>query len=158
VLYLVYTIHVVVCVFLILVVLLQQGKGADLSVFGGGSTQTAFGARGAATLLHKLTVVSFIIFIVTTMSIAFLQGGAKKASVMGKVMEEEQKEQTAPIAPEAPKKSSEAGQQAPAESAPSAPAPASTNAQPGAQPPAEAAPPPAPPASQSPPASAPSPQ
>ena len=74
----------IVCLFLILVVLLQQGKGADLSVFGGGSTQTAFGARGAATLLHKLTVVSFVIFIVTTMSIAFLQGGAKKASVMAR--------------------------------------------------------------------------
>ena len=54
--YLLYAIHVLVCVFLILVVLLQQGKGADLSVFGGGSTQTAFGARGATTLLHKLTV------------------------------------------------------------------------------------------------------
>jgi preprotein translocase subunit SecG len=74
VIYLLYSIHVVVCVFLILVVLLQQGKGADLSVFGGGSTQTAFGARGATTLLHKLTVASFVIFIVTTVSIAFFQG------------------------------------------------------------------------------------
>ena len=45
-LYLVYAIHVIICLFLILVVLLQQGKGADLSVFGGGSTQAAFGARG----------------------------------------------------------------------------------------------------------------
>ena len=57
-LYALYTIHVVICLFLIMVVLLQQGKGADLSVFGGGGTQTAFGARGAATLLHKLTVFS----------------------------------------------------------------------------------------------------
>ena len=61
--YLLYVVHVLVCVFLILVVLLQQGKGADLSVFGGGTTQTAFGARGATTLLHKLTVASFVIFI-----------------------------------------------------------------------------------------------
>ena len=60
--------------FLILVVLLQQGKGADLSVFGGGSTQTAFGARSATTLLHKLTVASFVIFIVTTVSIAIVKG------------------------------------------------------------------------------------
>ena len=74
--YVVYTIHVVICFFLILVVLLQQGKGADLSVFGGGSTQTAFGARGAATLLHKLTVAGFIGFIVTTMTIGFLQSGS----------------------------------------------------------------------------------
>ncbi|RPH57806.1 preprotein translocase subunit SecG, partial [bacterium] len=66
---LLYTIHVLVCIFLILVVLLQQGKGADLSVFGGGSTQTAFGARGATTLLHKLTVGSFIVFTLTTLAI-----------------------------------------------------------------------------------------
>ena len=71
--YLFYAIHVIVCLFLILVVLLQQGKGADLSVFGGGSTQTAFGARGAATVLHKLTVICFVVFIVTTMSIAIMK-------------------------------------------------------------------------------------
>jgi preprotein translocase subunit SecG len=74
VIYLLYALHILVCVFLILVVLLQQGKGADLSVFGGGSTQTAFGARGAATLLHKLTVASFIVFIITTMGIAMMSG------------------------------------------------------------------------------------
>ena len=74
--YVFYSIHVIVCLFLILVVLLQQGKGADLSVFGGGSTQTAFGARGAATLLHKLTVVSFVLFILTTLSIAVLKSGS----------------------------------------------------------------------------------
>ena len=73
--YLLYVIHVLVCVFLILVVLLQQGKGADLSVFGGGSTQTAFGARSATTLLHKLTVASFVIFILTTVSISLVKGG-----------------------------------------------------------------------------------
>ena len=73
--YLLYVVHVLVCVFLILVVLLQQGKGADLSVFGGGSTQTAFGARSATTLLHKLTVASFVIFILTTVSISLVKGG-----------------------------------------------------------------------------------
>jgi preprotein translocase subunit SecG len=75
VIYLLYVVHVLVCIFLILVVLLQQGKGADLSVFGGGSTQTAFGARGATTLLHKLTVASFLIFILTTVSIAIVKSG-----------------------------------------------------------------------------------
>ena len=86
--YLLEAVHVLVCVFLILVVLLQQGKGADLSVFGGGSTQTAFGARSATTLLHNLTVASFVIFIVTTVSIALakgqtgtvMSGAAKKAA------------------------------------------------------------------------------
>jgi preprotein translocase subunit SecG len=81
VIYLLYTVHVLVCVFLILVVLLQQGKGADLSVFGGGSTQTAFGARGATTFLHKLTVASFIVFVLTTLAIGIPQLGGN-ASVM----------------------------------------------------------------------------
>ncbi len=69
-----YILHVVVSFFLILVVLLQQGKGADLSVFGGGSTQAAFGARGAATLFHKLTVAGFLLFTLTTLSIAIVEG------------------------------------------------------------------------------------
>lgn len=108
--YLVTTVHIVVCIFLILVVLLQQGKGADLSVFGGGSTQTAFGARSATTLLHKLTVTSFVLFICTTMLIGILQGGSGGASVMSEVMEERLEEtatgeaQTTPqeVQPEAP--------------------------------------------------------
>ena len=85
-LYLLYGIHIIVCIFLILVVLLQQGKGADLSVFGGGSTQTAFGARSATTLLHKLTVTSFVLFIFTTLMIGILQGGPDRASLMSDVM------------------------------------------------------------------------
>ena len=77
--YLIYTIHIIVCIFLILVVLLQQGKGADLSVFGGGSTQTVFGARGAATFLHKMTVGGFIAFTITTISIGLLSGSAQSS-------------------------------------------------------------------------------
>jgi len=87
VIYVLYTIHVVICLFLILVVLLQQGKGADLSVFGGGSTQAAFGARGAATILHKMTVAGFVGFILTTMAIGFLQTGSSQSSVMSTVEE-----------------------------------------------------------------------
>ncbi len=85
--YIVYAIHVIICLFLILVVLLQQGKGADLSVFGGGSTQAAFGARGAATILHKMTVAGFVGFIFTTMAIGFLQTGSSGSSVMSTVEE-----------------------------------------------------------------------
>ena len=83
--YLFYTIHVLICLFLILVVLLQQGKGADLSVFGGGGTMTAFGARGAATLLHKMTVIGFIGFIVTTLAIGIMQKQNAGSSVMTSV-------------------------------------------------------------------------
>ena len=86
--YLFYAVHVIVCIFLILVVLLQQGKGADLSVFGGGSTQTAFGARSATTLLHKLTVTSFVLFICTTLLIGILQGGSGSSSIMSDVMDQ----------------------------------------------------------------------
>ncbi len=83
--YLLYTIHVLVCLFLILVVLLQQGKGADLSVFGGGATQAAFGARGAVSILHKLTVWGFVAFIVTTVSIGFMTSSGKSSSVLSNV-------------------------------------------------------------------------
>jgi preprotein translocase subunit SecG len=62
--------HVLVCVFLILVVLLQTGKGADLAAAFGGSSQTAFGARGAATLLTKLTTAAAIIFMLTSIFLA----------------------------------------------------------------------------------------
>lgn len=93
--YVLYGIHVIVCIFLILVVLLQQGKGADLSVFGGGSTQTAFGARSATTLLHKLTVTSFVLFIFTTLLIGIMQGGADRSTLMSDVMGG-QVEKTAP--------------------------------------------------------------
>jgi preprotein translocase subunit SecG len=85
VIYVLYFLHVAVCLFLILVVLVQQGKGADLSVFGGGATMTAFGARGATTLLHKLTVGAFVLFILTTLGIAVLEGTRSRSSVMSGV-------------------------------------------------------------------------
>ncbi|HXU30374.1 MAG TPA: preprotein translocase subunit SecG [Thermoanaerobaculia bacterium] len=97
--YLFYTVHIIVCVFLILVVLLQQGKGADLSVFGGGATQTVFGARGATTLLHKLTVSSFIIFIFTTLAIAVVQRREAGSSVMKGVAAKTGATKTAPATP-----------------------------------------------------------
>ena len=76
-------IHVVVCIFLIIVVLLQSGKAADLAgAFGGMGSQTAFGPRGSATLLSKATTASAIIFMITSLSLSILatrgsSGGAK---------------------------------------------------------------------------------
>ena|SRR3982751_4977139 len=65
--------HVLVCIFLILVVLLQQGKGADWAgTFGGGGSQTVFGARGAGTILSKATTAAAVIFMITSLALAIL--------------------------------------------------------------------------------------
>jgi len=64
------TIHVIVCVFLIIVVLLQSGKAADLAgAFGGAGSQTAFGPRGAATILSQATTWCAIMFMVCAMAL-----------------------------------------------------------------------------------------
>src|SRR5437667_7457993 len=66
-------VHVLVCVFLIIVVLLQSGKAADLAgAFGGMGSQTAFGPRGSATLLSKATTISAILFMVTSLSLSIM--------------------------------------------------------------------------------------
>jgi preprotein translocase subunit SecG len=70
---LVLTVHVIVCIFLIIVVLLQSGKAADLAgAFGGMGSQTAFGPRGSATLLSKATTVSAVLFMFTSLSLSIL--------------------------------------------------------------------------------------
>ena len=67
-------VHVLVSLFLILVVLAQTGKGQDLaSAFGGTGSQTAFGARGTATLLSKITAGAAILFMVTSLSLSYLK-------------------------------------------------------------------------------------
>lgn len=66
-------VHVAVCLFLIVVVLLQSGKAADLAgAFGGAGSQTAFGPRGSATLLSKATTVSAILFMLTSFSLSIV--------------------------------------------------------------------------------------
>jgi preprotein translocase subunit SecG len=82
--YTVLTLHVVACLFLILVVLLQQGKGQDLaSAFGGGGSQTAFGPRGSANVLSRATTVLAGVFMVTSLSLSLLQ--PKESSVLERV-------------------------------------------------------------------------
>ncbi len=66
-------IHVIVCLFLVLVVLLQSGKAADLAgAFGGMGSQTAFGPRGAATVLSKATTIAATLFMITSLSLAIM--------------------------------------------------------------------------------------
>ena len=66
-------IHIVVCIFLIIVVLLQSGKAADLAgAFGGMGSQTAFGPRGSATLLSKATTISAVVFMLTSLTLSII--------------------------------------------------------------------------------------
>jgi preprotein translocase subunit SecG len=66
-------VHIIVCFFLMIVVLLQSGKAADLAgAFGGMGSQTAFGPRGSATLLSKATTVSAIVFMLTSLSLSIM--------------------------------------------------------------------------------------
>jgi preprotein translocase subunit SecG len=88
-------IHVLVCLFLIIVVLLQSGKAADLAgAFGGMGSQTAFGPRGSATLLSKATTISAVVFMITSLSLSIM---ATRGSRTGSTALERQK--TAPAAP-----------------------------------------------------------
>ncbi len=76
--------HVLICLFLVLVVLTQQGKGQDLaSAFGGAGTQAAFGARGTATLLTRITTVTAALFMVTSLTLGYLSPGTSEITVLG---------------------------------------------------------------------------
>jgi preprotein translocase subunit SecG len=73
-------IHYVVCIFLIIVVLLQSGKAADLAgAFGGMGSQTVFGPRGSATVLSKATTIAAVLFMVTSLSLSIIATHAGKA-------------------------------------------------------------------------------
>ncbi|MBZ5552021.1 MAG: preprotein translocase subunit SecG [Acidobacteriia bacterium] len=77
------TIHILASVIMILVVLLQSGKSADLAgAFGGGGSQTAFGPRGAATLLSKITTISAIVFMITSVTLAIMASKRTTGSVL----------------------------------------------------------------------------
>ena len=93
--------HVIVCFFLIIVVLLQSGKGADVaSAFTGMGSQTAFGPRGAATVFSRLTAGAVIAFMLTSLSLALIS--SRRGGAGGSVLENEKpgQTQTAPPAPQ----------------------------------------------------------
>jgi preprotein translocase subunit SecG len=117
--YLLSGLYVLTCLVLLLVVLLQQGKGGDIaSAFGGSSSQTAFGARSGATLLTRVTSVAAALFMVLALALSALgQRGTSSSVVSGTA------------APKAPVSAPAATKPVPA-----APAPASTPAQPPAAP------------------------
>jgi preprotein translocase subunit SecG len=122
--YLVATLYVLTCLVLMLVVLIQQGKGGDIAAaFGGGSSQAAFGARAGATLLTKVTWVCAGLFVVGALALSVI-GQRGPGSVLGSVPLPKAQAQTAPAAPKPVAPQSTPQSPAPA-TQPSAPAPAS---------------------------------
>lgn len=94
-------IHVVVCIALIMIVLLQTGKGADMgAAFGGGSSQTLFGNTGA-TFLGKMTTGVAIVFMLTSLSLAYFSSRQTGSSVMTGT-QPAATEQTVPVADSEP--------------------------------------------------------
>ena|SRR5688572_2028579 len=107
--YVTLTIYVLVCLVLILVVLMQQGKGGSMAnAFGGGASQAAFGARSGATVLSRATTVCAVLFIIGALYLGIAGTGGPASVVGGR-------------APQAPRQTTPA---APAQPAPAQPAPA----------------------------------
>lgn len=77
--------HYVVCIFLMIVILVQAGKGAEMGAAWGGSSQTVFGSRGPATFFQKLTAVVAMIFLVTSIGLAQFARVTKQKSVVEEV-------------------------------------------------------------------------
>jgi preprotein translocase subunit SecG len=110
-------IHVMTCILLVLVILIQSGKGAEISASFGGSSQTVFGSSGGSNFFTKFTSVAAVIFMCTSLALTIL-GGASKKSIFDQTgnpsaIPVNQQQQKAPAAPAAP---------APAPAQPAAPA------------------------------------
>jgi preprotein translocase subunit SecG len=92
-------IHILVCVLLVLIVLLQTSKGADIgAAFGGGASQTLFGSAGPGGFLTKITTGVAIIFMITSIGLAYISSHRTGASIM----KETRPKRTAPAPPPTP--------------------------------------------------------
>jgi preprotein translocase subunit SecG len=124
--YLVITLHVIACLFLIGVVLLQQGKSQDLaSAFGGGGTQTAFGPRGSANVLSRATTVLAGVFMITSLGLSMMR--PHSSSILDKVPSATPS--ASPVATVSPAAAAPATTTPAAAPATTAPAPAASPAQ-----------------------------
>jgi len=92
-------VHVIVCLFLIVVVLVQSGQSADLAAaFGGQGSQTAFGPRGTATIMTRLTTWCAIIFMLTSIALSIMSSHAtRNGSVLSGEKAPQQQQQKAPV-------------------------------------------------------------
>ena len=94
-------VHVMVCLFLVGIVLLQHGKGADIGATFGGSSQSLFGTEGPLPLLNKITTAVAVIFMLTSVTLAYMSSQTSKSSVMSGVsVNQPAVEVAAPIAKE----------------------------------------------------------
>jgi len=95
--------HVLVCIALILIVLIQGGKGAEMGAsFGAGGSQTVFGATGGQTFIQKLTTSAAVIFMLTSLTLAYFHGQPGSSSVMPENVAPAQEQATLPATPAAP--------------------------------------------------------
>lgn len=118
-------IHVVVCIALIMIILLQTGKGANMgAAFGGGASQTLFGSSGSSTFLGKLTTAAAVIFMLTSLSLAYFSGHRTDNSIMmeKKAPIEQQAVPAEPVAPAEPAEPEKTPQPNPETPQPSNPA------------------------------------
>ena len=88
--YLVVTLYVITCIVLVLVILLQQGKGGDIAnAFGGGASQAAFGARSGATVLSRATTIAAVLFIVGALALGLMRQTGPGSVVGGRAPQQQ---------------------------------------------------------------------
>ena len=99
---LVILVHIFVCIGLIVIVLLQKGKGASMGAVFGGSSQTVFGSSGATTFLSRVTTAIAIIFMLTSLGLSFFSGKGRTSSVMEGVSQKQIPVAESPASPAPP--------------------------------------------------------
>ena len=90
-------IHVIVSLFLICIVLLQHGKGADIGATFGGSSQSLFGTEGPLPLLNKITTGAAIVFMTTSVTLAYISAHKSSGSVMSNMPAVQEQQQAQPV-------------------------------------------------------------
>ena len=97
-------IHILVCVFMVSIVLLQHGKGADIGATFGGGGQSLFGTEGPVPLMNKITTAAAILFMVTSISLAYISAHRSTSTVMGGYSTPAPAQQAAPPAEQLPER------------------------------------------------------
>ncbi len=93
-------VHVVVCLFLVGIVLLQHGKGADIGATFGGSSQSLFGTEGPLPLLNKITTAIAVLFMLTSVTLAYISSQTSGSSVMSEITVSQPAPEATPMASE----------------------------------------------------------